>query len=240
MYKEKYLKYKTKYTALKNQLGGGPKVSETVKIEHGVPEVSETKYIQYQGDTFIFKTFDEDHGGGFEGDYEITINKEGDTSLWNGKDIILGLVKDEEERKVIFVKVYIKDIPPNGPSYFIVYLDKTYERLPAIYYLYKKIISQERNRELQLIFCNNLKQLLEVFLKYFKDIQVDGNREIVNVYIEQLESSIRKIDILNGVINRTSPDEIAFKSSKAREEWPEHRGIDPYPYVSIVEDLKIW
>ena len=32
MYKEKYLKYKTKYLELKNQLGGGP-TAEQLKLE---------------------------------------------------------------------------------------------------------------------------------------------------------------------------------------------------------------
>jgi hypothetical protein len=239
MYKEKYLKYKIKYTALKNLLGGTPKVSETVRRQYGVPEVSNIESRQYQGNNFIFKTFEEDGGLTINKDGGLIINKEGETSFWNVKDVILGFVNNDEKKKVIYVKVYIKDIVPNESSYFIVYLDETYKRFPAIYYLYKKIISQEENKELQLTFCNNLKQLLEVFLKYLQDDKDEFNRGISTFYIEQLESSIKKIDILNGVITRTSPDEIAFKSIKAREEWPEHRGIDHYPYVSIVEYLKI-
>ena len=223
MYKEKYIKYKTKYIALKNQLGGGPKVSETK--------------ILFEGNSFIFKAFEED--GGFEEDGELTINKEGETSLWNGEDVILGFVNNDIKKKVIYVKVYnnIEDRALNESSYFTVYLDKTYQGWPAISYLYEKIIAQEEKKELQLTFCDNLKQLLEVFLKYLQDNQNDLNRQIMTVYIEQLQSSIEIINSLKDQIKRTSTGDVAFKSKIARDQWPEHRGDNPYG--SLYEYLKM-
>ena len=166
MYKEKYIKYKTKYLDLKKQLGGAPQQFYLTD--------KETPYHQkivHNGNNFTI-TKDSDYPTNL-----IDITK--DNYIYRDYELKLKI-----EYKPSDMKFYIKITGGYG-------VDQSLMDENSIDTLNTRLISKINGKQNKLKFCNTLKELLEIILQRMKDrlqkfIEEQGFFEIMALRIQQI------------------------------------------------------
>ena len=165
MYKEKYLKYKTKYLDLKSQLGGAPQQFYLTD--------KETPYHQkivHNGNNFTI-TKDSDYPTNL-----IDITK--DNYIYRDYELKLKIEYEPSD-----MKFYIKITGGYG-------VDQSLMDEKSIDTLNTRVISKINGKQNKLKFCNTLKELLEIILQRMKDrlqkfIEEQDFLEIMALRIEQ-------------------------------------------------------
>ena len=165
MYKEKYLKYKTKYLDLKSQLGGAPQQFYLTD--------KETPYHQkivHNGNNFTITK---------DSDYPNRIYNTEDNYVYRDDKLKLEIIYESYNMKF---NIKITGGYKVGQSL----MDEN-----SIDTLNTTVISKINGKQNKLKFCNTLKELLEIILQRMKDrlqkfIEEQGFFEIMALRIQQI------------------------------------------------------
>ena len=219
MYKEKYLKYKTKYTALKNQLGGAPFFF--LEQDKTVPYYEKIKYVKKKFFNFFPETFYIIYYSHNEIKLvRILFKKNDKTNVYYEVEVPSLHLSYDNDNKQFIITLFIPTIL-DSMNYSILDPMKYWVRklisIDDIKNLYKNIIKQLQSYD-QIYRCEEIVKCLEL-IKSIMLNRLDKETDYVIKLITLLDSFMKEFNLLLQTIDFKSLPAINKEKEEAIQNY---------------------